>query len=137
MRNFRRLVLGLVLVTLVTPLKAETVMYCVGELAVGFIRDNGNWRKGNFDANRYTIKFNYAYTRLSGLQKSDTFKCVDAKIGSENIITCRSEFDTGESFGLNRNTGRFFYSYVNLFGSISERSEPDTDNLEIGTCTKF
>ena len=48
MRNFRRLVLGLVLVSLVTPLKAETVMYCVAELATGLVREQGTWKETSF-----------------------------------------------------------------------------------------
>ena len=136
MRNFRRLVLGLVLLSLVTPLKAETVMYCVAELATGFILENGKWKQTNFNPQRYTIKFDKAFSTVQGVAPSDTMQC-EPNMRLEHMIICSSQWNDGSIFGLNRNTGRFFYSEANMYGFISELAEPDTDALSAGTCTKF
>ena len=136
MRNFKTLVLGLVLVTLGTPLKAETVMYCSTELAAGFIKENGSWRTATFNLQRFTIKFDKDFSTLQGITPSDTFQC-EPGMKKEHMLICSSEWNTGTIFGLNRNTGRFFYSEVNIYGFISELAKPDTDTLSAGTCTKF
>ena len=136
MRSFRRLVLGLVLLTLVTPLKAETVMYCSAEIAAGLIKDNGSWRTGFFKPDRYTIKFDKAFSTVQGVAPSDAMKCRPNGT-HEHMIICSSEWNDGSIFGLNRNTGRFFYSDANIHGFISDLADPDTDALQAGTCTKF
>jgi hypothetical protein len=138
MKNFRPLVLGLVLVSLVTPLKAETVMYCSTELATGFYRDkdNGSWGVSRFNEKRYTIKFDEAFSKAQGISPLDTFQC-EPRMNKEHMIICSSGLNDGESFGLNRNTGRFFYSNANIYGFISDKADVDTDVLSAGTCTKF
>ena len=133
MRSFTRLMLGVVLLTLVTPLKAETVMYCSTELATGFIKDNGSWRTTSFKKKRYTIKFNRDFTKLSGLLESGTFDCKENSL-SPNVIVCSSFLD-GSTFMLDRITERFTYFSAGLFAYVQD--QPDTDNLNAGTCTKF
>ena len=137
MRNFRRLVLGLVLVTLGTPVKAETVMYCSTELSTGLIKKDGRWREVSFNPNRYTIKIDDNYASVSGLSPGETLTCTKPQIGTKNMLTCISELNSGYIFGLNLKTGRFFYSTASIHGYISGLAAPDTDSLEAGTCTKF
>ena len=136
MRNIRSLVLGLLLVTLGTPVKAETVMYCSTEIAAGLIKENGSWGTAFFKPTRYTIKFDKAFSTVQGVAPSDDMKC--RPNGTyEHMIICSSEWNDGSIFGLNRNTGRFFYSNANVHGFISDLADPDTDVLHAGTCTKF
>jgi hypothetical protein len=137
MRNFRRLVLGLVLVSLVTPLKAETVMYCVAELATGFILENGKWKQTNFKPPRYTIKFDEAYTELTGITGAswECGKTYDFSL--PNMVVCQNRFSKSMTFTLMMNSGRFIYANTGGHGFISSRPDPDTDALIAGTCTKF
>ena len=136
MRNFRRLVLGLVLVSLVTPLKAETVMYCVAELATGLVREQGTWKETSFNRIRWTVKFDDGFNRLEGVGPSDTFACA-RPYGKLDYVTCSAQWNNGEIFVLNLETGRFFYNTANIHGYVSDIPEPDTDALYAGTCTKF
>ena len=129
--------LGLVLVSLVTPLKAETVMYCSTELSTGLIKRDGRWEKVSFKPNRYTIKFDENYASVTGLSPGETFTCTKLKIGPKNMLTCASELKYGYTFGINLKTGRFFYNTASIYGYISDLEPPDTDSLEAGTCTKF
>ena len=137
MRNCRRLVLGLLLVVLVTPLKAETVMYCVAELATGLVREQGTWKEASFKKVRWTLKFDDGFNRLEGIYDSDTFSCARPYGGLDYGITCSSQWNNGETFALNLETGRFFYNNANIHGYVSDSPEPDTDVLYAGICTKF
>jgi hypothetical protein len=137
MRNFRPLVLGLVLLTLVTPLKAEIVMYCVAELATGFALENGKWKQASFKRPRYTIKFDEYYTELDGLTAAP-WKCGKTyDTGLPNMLVCQNQFSKSKAFALMQNSGRFIYANTGGYGYISSRTDPDTDALIVGTCTKF
>jgi len=56
---------------------AEKVYYCLSELNAGIIKDSktSSWRRGNFEEQRFTIKFNDDYTILNGLSEEISWNC--------------------------------------------------------------
>ena len=115
---------------------AEQVYYCASELNAGIIKDQktGKWRKGNFEDERYTLKFNDDYTKLDGLSAVH-FNCF-IPFGSMNTMrVCYGNFNGGELFQFDKNTLRFFMLHGSIYGYLD--NGVDDNWITGGTCEKF
>jgi len=120
---------------------AEQVYYCTSELATGIMKDKktGEWESKRFELERYTIKFNYDFTKLDGIGNLP-FGCLRSYPGipeAINFITCYSKLDTGDIFLFDKQTHRFFYVYGNVAGYLRNKKNSDTNTIYAGTCQKF
>ena len=120
-----------------TNLKAETVLYCQSELTVGFVKDEGSWRTGNFGEKRYTVKFRNDFSRLDGISEKP-WKCSwawnDSKYG---IVNCVHPFNNGEYFHYNKDLKRFMFLSTSSTGYLEDMEKADTNNIKAGSCKKF
>lgn len=122
--------------------KADTVLYCSTELSPGLIKENSKWRTGNFRPERYTVKFNRDFSRLSGLDDNRDYTCHRAfKNDNNKTVICFSGYHNGEVFMYNIRTNRFLFSnFSSTGGYVSDdgtEPNPDTDNIFAGTCSNF
>ena len=76
--------------------KAEIVLYCQSELAAGFIKKNGRWQEGNFNLERFTIKFNDNFSRVEGLT-SEPMECSVSFNHKPNLIFCVHSWGSHET----------------------------------------
>ena len=122
---------------LIAPsIKAETVFYCNSELETGFAKINGSWETSTFKPIRLTIKFNDNYSKLSGINKFETFSCSVPYSFALNYLVCSGT--TAEIFLFNKLQKRFVYSFVKLYaGYDRDHPTPDNDVLYAGTCEIF
>ena len=121
-------------------IKAENVFFCQSELAAGFVNDNGTWRNGNFQSDRYrfTIKFNDDFSRIEGgLPNSSPMKCSEPYIGVFlNIIHCVHSQLNLSTFRFHKDSKRFVF-YFNPATGYIQKDSSDTDILYAGTCENF
>ena len=120
--------------SIMTAVKAENVLYCESELAVGFIQKNGIWKESFFVKNRFTINFNNAYTKLKGLDEYKDFTCSKVYTSIENVY-CISDWLDGVSFQYNPLNNRFKYMRPSAAGFLMKTD--DTDIMYAGTCKSF
>jgi hypothetical protein len=121
---------------LIAPsVKAEIVLYCQTELVTGFINQNGTWKTGSFNNERYTIKFSDDYSKLMGIYDV-VWNCQDSYLTKEfNTIMCFAPFQDGASFSYHKNTNRFMIVDQMTFGYINKGT--DTSTISAGTCQEF
>ena len=118
-------------------LKAETVLYCNSELTVGFIKDGGSWRKGNFENDRFTVKLNSEYTQLN-FSQDDTYTCSWAWNNKNfGIVNCTSTYNNGKHFNYNINKKRFLFLQTSSTGYLENAEIPDTNVMMAGSCKNF
>ena len=123
-------------VLLSNALKAETVFYCQEEVVGGLFKENGSWRSSQFKPERYTIKFNNDYSKLSGLDERRPFNCAPPYPFAPDSLACLSGYSNGESFIFNKTTKRFVFSKPSPHGGFDVNGT-DTENISGGTCVKF
>ena len=117
-----------------TSVKAEMVLYCQSELAAGFIKKNGRWQEGNFNLDRFTIKFNNNFSNLEGLT-SEPMECSVSFNHKPNLIFCVHSWGSHETLIYEKKKRRFTYSSISSGGYAFDQG--DTEVLFAGTCTKF
>ena len=114
---------------------AEQVYYCASELNAGILKDKktGKWKKGNFEEDRYTLKFNDDYTKLDGLMQQ--YYCLKPTGYKDTLIVCYENDNGGGVFSFDKEKLRFLLLRGSLFGYVS--NEGDDNWITAGTCKKF
>jgi len=122
-----------------TTAKAETVLYCQSELATGFLNKNGTWKEANFKKERFTVKFNNDFTKLTGFidwVENREMECSNPYYATHKHETyCVHLKGAHEIFLYNSQTKRFIASRITSTGWLID--EKDTDVIFAGTCRKF
>ena len=119
---------------------AENVLYCQSELATGFFWEGGRWQSGEFQQQRWTIKFSQNFSKLHGLDKEERppFKCKQTFGGLSGTLLCESDYENGETFLYNRQSKRFLRINPSIAGYVSETGKDyDTDTFYAGSCKEF
>jgi len=121
------------LISLITQVVADTVLYCQSELSTGFVNQGTGWVERSFDKKRFTVKFNDDFTTLEGFASGP----MDCKINYPDFLPTQLQcFGKGEMSVLyDKTTKRFIFSSISLAGYVDLST--DSDNLYAGTCTKF
>jgi hypothetical protein len=122
------------LISLITQVVADTVLYCQSELATGFINKGTGWVEGSFEKKRFTVKFNDDFTTLEGFAQGP----MDCKINFPDLLPTQLQClanGGGMSALYDKTTKRFVFSSISIAGYVDLRT--DSDNLYAGTCTKF
>ena len=113
---------------------SEEVFYCTTELSTGFIKKNGVWKTSKFKPDRYTIKFNDDYSKLSGLQTFYHF-CQQSRTWDESSPIVCSPSGGMETFIFKKDLKRFIYMSSTYQGYIDDTNF--TNHMEAGTCESF
>ncbi|MBT5112556.1 MAG: hypothetical protein HOM28_01675 [Rhodospirillales bacterium] len=137
MKNLITSILAALTVLVGSIAKAETILYCQSELATGFVKENGSWRRAKFKSKRFTVKFNDDYSNLHGLDKARPYKCSWSHTKNPQLLICLSGYKNGESFLFNKKSRRFLHSTPSIFGFVKDGLKPDTEGSYAGTCQKF
>ena len=123
--------LGVLFVPMNGSAKADEVLYCQSDLATGLYPDNGTWRTGTFENNRYTIKVSGDFEKIVGLLGDFQFECAIPEALIPNKVLCQSF--PGGTFVYDKSSKRFLYSVVNTHTYLGT----DTPAIFAGTCQKF
>ena len=126
----------------------EKVLYCQSEHATGILFDENinSFRTGNFELERFTLKFKEDYSILLGWDsaymkcKKSTSKYDNAT--SKNTVICFPSWRTsGDSLFYNVVTKRFLGTQTSIFGYTEPKSPEetyyDTNVLYAGKCEDF
>jgi hypothetical protein len=123
-----------IFILIMLPLKsllAENVLYCSGEIATGFVKQNNVYKEGLLNTHRYTVK---VLGDFEGI-----------KI---HLITCYHQTATTSDgtkveipglpyvFLYNKRDRRFLYFQASSGGYIDNEAD-DTDSFEGGKCQNF
>lgn len=122
------------LISLITQVVADTVLYCQSELATGFMNKGTGWVERSFDKERFTVKFNDDFTTLEGF----AYGPMDCKMNFPDFLPTQLqclEKKGGMSVLYDKTTKRFIFSSISIAGYVN--LSRDSDNLFAGTCTKF
>tara|TARA_B100001029_G_C14998877_1_gene416754 strand:- start:566 stop:976 length:411 start_codon:yes stop_codon:yes gene_type:complete len=118
---------------------AETVYYCVDDLATGFIKDKGKWTQGKFSKTRFTIKFSDDYSTLT---EDDIPHSCEPQYGDDSIdqVICRDIVNGGSFWSFNKKTKRFEHAL--LIGYSTDENPTldevhDTTTVQAGKCDTF
>ena len=118
---------------------AETVYYCVDDLATGLIKNKGKWIEGSFNKTRFTIKFRDGYSTLT--DENSDHSC-EPKFwdDSRDIVICRDIYSGGSFWSFNIKTKR--YEHAMLIGYSSDNNPTldethDTTTVRAGKCETF
>jgi hypothetical protein len=118
---------------------AETVYYCVDDLATGFIKDKGKWIEGSFSKTRFTIKFRDDYSTLTN---NDIDHSCEPQYGddSKDQVICHDIYFGGSFWSFNKKTKRF--EHVMLIGYSTDDNPTldeyhDTTTVRAGKCDTF
>ena len=126
------------------PALAETVYYCVDDLATGFIKNEGKWREGSFNKTRFTIKFRDDYSTLTN--DIADHSCEPQYLDdSGDTVICRDIFFGGSFWSFNKKTKRFEHAL--LIGYAGDKNPTydnpaldktiDTTTVRAGKCETF
>ena len=114
---------------------ADEVLYCVPEIATGFIYEKNTFKEKSFNTNRFTVKV------YGDFEKIDTpsFKEMPCEKIDESIYICTDRYNIGENFKYNKSNNRFIAYYISQYGYLNHPSDAgyDTDTLQAGKCEKF
>ena len=121
------------LISLITQVVADTVLYCRSELSTGFVNQGTGWVERSFDKKRFTVKFNDDFTTLERFAHG----LMDCKINFPGFLPTQLQCSGkgGMSVLYDKTTKRFIFSDMSLGGYVNLGR--DSDNLYAGTCTKF
>ena len=124
---------------IVPHVKAETVLYCQSELAIGLIKKNGLWKESSFNKKRFTVQFNNDYSSLQGKWGADfPMDCqVIFPYQIPNQIICVNSEGMGDTFMYDKKSKRFLFSSLSAGGYVENSSDADTEVLYAGTCEVF
>lgn len=115
------------------------VLYCQPKLATGFFKKDGEWQRGGFKGERFTIKFSEDLTSMKIAGDERPYSCEVAYEGklerSRHILLCSSGYINGEAMQFNTKTLRYHRSVTSIFSWVNDGG--DTSAIEIGTCDKF
>ena len=122
----------------ISPASADMVLFCVDEIATGFISDSNGWRKGNFKPERFSIKIEGDWDTL--VHEGVSFNCngpIEFKGSFPKV--CKSTNSTAsDSFNIDKYSLRYVRTQISVAGYASRlRDEPDTDQIYAGKCEKF
>jgi len=118
-------------------LKKDTVYYCTGSNANGFIynKKSKTYERTGFQKEKYVVKMK---KNLGSIRIGDNnFTCFVPYIGvNNNAIVCNS---LTQHFHFSSKTGNFIYfkgyGYLNIYHDREELNDPVWS--EIGKCVKF
>ena len=131
----------------ITNVVADKVMYCSEEISTGFIEDEGAYRDGTFQLDRYAIKVTDDYDEIT--IDDLIFDCrpsFDSNFDPHRI-TCFHDAAISEEgnridygglpqlFFYNSETNRFIYVNVSTHGYTN--NGPDTESMSAGICEDF
>ena len=115
---------------------ADQVLYCVDELATGFVKKDGEYIEGSFKRLKRTVKVLGEYTGVV-LDKT-RFNCSESMF-IKGVFGCSPAVlplpNPDWSFRVNSKTLRYVYIISSGEGVLS--GGEDTDTIVTGTCTKF
>ena len=115
-------------------LKADTVLYCISELATGISKEEDTWTAGNFVSKRFTLRFNKDFSVLEGAA-IDPLKCTKPFSHKPDIIACIDYRFPYQPFLYEKAKKRFVFSQNSSGGYIDNGA--DTDSMYAGTCQNF
>ena len=124
---------------------AEQVYYCEDEVTAGIHVDKKTYSWEIFDQiarMRYTIKFNFNYTKLYGLDSAESSEGWNCHIpyriirAHDNKRICYDEYNSGRVFTFDKKSLRFLYLHGTIY-SYLENAVGNVDGFSAGTCQKF
>lgn len=129
----RKLLITILLFLSSNHLFAEEVLYCSSELSTGFIKENSDRVKANFDPDRFSIKINDQFNAI--VIDDENYDCFTPypTTNRKHFHICNGNY--GFSFRYSTETKKFVFIRSSSFGYIY--SNNDTDSITIGTCEKF
>ena len=119
-------------------LKAENVLYCESELAIGFIKEDRTWIESGFEKKRFTVKFNDDYTKLEGISYAPMDCSIQYETQQPSTLFCVHLAHEYKTFVFDRITKRFLFSSISSGSYVRDESNNyDTENLYAGSCQTF
>jgi hypothetical protein len=108
------------------PAKAETALYCQEIASGGIVKDNGQWRGGNFVLDRHT--FLVSDDRRTLKSKYHEYSCEGESNYSSYWLVCwqKGYWGVPRRIILSEDLSRFQLIVANVFSYVDEEESADT-----------